>query len=92
MNKLFEFTEADESVIIKRREKIETEIEFILRNKINKPIKGKISPGKLRWRAVRNIAYRPNNVFLGIIQRGKLICVDWEVQLTNNVSNNKQSK
>lgn len=90
ISELFKFTELDESEIIKRRGKIEDDIEFILRNKIDKPVRGEITPGKLRWRGIRNLVYGPNNMFLGIRQRGKVIGVDGEVQLP--VSYNKQFK
>ena len=54
-------------------EKLEADIDFILRNKIDKPIKGEITKGKLRWRGIESIAYDTNNNFIGIIQRGKLV-------------------
>ncbi|MFT3994834.1 MAG: hypothetical protein QM660_11030 [Dysgonomonas sp.] len=54
-------------------EQIEEDIEFILRNKIDKPIKGEITKSKLRWRGIKNIAYGDNFQFLGIMQREKLI-------------------
>lgn len=56
-----------------RHEQIEKDIEFICRNKIDKPIKGEITKSKLRWRGIKNIAYGENFQFLGIMQRGKLI-------------------
>lgn len=59
--------------IDKMYKKRDSDIEFILRNKIDKPIKGEITIGKLRWRGIKNIAYGENFTFLGIIQRGKLI-------------------
>lgn len=54
-------------------EQIEADIDFILRSKIEKPIKGEITKGKLRWRGIEGIAYDTNNNFIGIIQRGKLV-------------------
>lgn len=54
-------------------------IEYILRNKIDKPIKGEITKGKLRWRGIKDLCYTQNQGFLGIRQRGKVIGVNGEV-------------
>ena len=56
-----------------QHEQIEADVDFILRNKIDKPIKGEITMGKLHWRGIKDIAYGENFEFLGIIQRGKLV-------------------
>lgn len=69
-NLLFDISKEKIEKIYNRRD---SDIEFILRNKIDKPIKGEITIGKLRWRGIKNIAYGENFAFLGIIQRGKLI-------------------
>lgn len=85
ISELFKFTELDESEIIKRRGKIETDIEFILRNKIDKPVKGEITPGKLKRRGIKYIVYGPGNTFIGVLQRGKVIGMDGEVQPPKSV-------
>lgn len=57
----------------------EESIERILRNKIDKPIKGEITIGKLRWRGIKNLAFYKDE-FIGVIQRDKVIGVDGEVK------------
>ncbi len=52
---------------------LENEIEYLLRNVIDKPIKGEITKGKLRWRGINTIVYNYMNEPIGIKQRGKLI-------------------
>ena len=54
-------------------DKLERDIELLLRNVIDKPIKGKITKGKLRWRGINTIVYNYMNEPIGIKQRGKLI-------------------
>ena len=51
-------------------------IEYILRNKIDKPIKGEITKGKLRWRGIKDLCYTKNQEFLGVKQRDRVIGVD----------------
>ncbi|MBK5723001.1 hypothetical protein JGH11_19210 [Dysgonomonas sp. Marseille-P4677] len=63
----------NEKEVLERHKQIDADIEYILRNKIDKPIKGEITKGKLRWRGIKDIAYGENFEFLGIMQRGKLI-------------------
>ena len=54
-------------------DKLERDIEFLLRNVIDKPIKGKITKGKLRWRGIDAIVYNYINEPIGIRQRGNII-------------------
>lgn len=63
---------------------INSSIDFILRNYIDKPIIGKITKGKLRYRGIKTISYC-NGVLIGIIQRDSLITVDgYKVPYKNN--------
>lgn len=68
-----------ENHIIERAKKIDEEIECILRNKIKRPIKGKITKRKLRARGITRLAYYKCK-FIGVIQRGKVIGVNGEVE------------
>lgn len=49
------------------------EIEYLLRNKIDKPIKGKITKGKLRWRGIDAVVFNYMNEPIGIRQKGDII-------------------
>ena len=51
---------------------LEKEIEYLLRNVIDKPIKGEITKGKLRWRGINTIVYQ-HDIPIGIMQRGNVI-------------------
>ena len=51
---------------------LENEIEYLLRNVIDKPIKGEITKGKLRWRGINIIVYQ-HDIPIGIMQRDKVI-------------------
>ena len=70
MELLFSISEKE---VREYRKQIDADIEYILRNKIDKPIKGEITKGKLHWRGIKDIAYGENFEFLGIMQRGKLV-------------------
>ena len=52
---------------------LEIEVDYLLRNVIDKPIKGKITKGKLRWRGIDAIVYNYINEPIGIRQRGNII-------------------
>jgi len=55
----------------------EAQVEFMLRYQIDKPIKGEITIGKLRYRGIKSIAEEHiTRKFLGIVQRGQLIKFD----------------
>lgn len=51
---------------------LENEIKYLLRNVIDKPIKGEITKGKLRWRGINTIVYQ-YGIPIGIMQRGNVI-------------------
>lgn len=72
-------TVVDEECISKYYREMNLSIEYILRNKIDKPIKGEITKGKLRWRGIKDLCYTQNQGFLGIRQRGKVIGANGEV-------------
>jgi hypothetical protein len=52
---------------------LENEIEYLLRNVIDKPIKGEITKGKLRWRGITSIVFGHEGFAIGIMQRGNII-------------------
>jgi len=69
-------TVVDEECISKYYREMNLSIEYILRNKIDKPIKGEITKGKLRWRGIKDLCYTQNQEFLGVKQRDRVIGVD----------------
>lgn len=68
--------EIGEASITEAYERRDKDIEFILRNKIDKPIKGEITKNKLRWRGIDSLCYDCDHKFLGVIQRNKAIGID----------------
>lgn len=70
-DKLFSIQEAEINAIRRKAEATENSIEYILRNKIKKPIKGKITRGKIRRRGIKMIFQKPPGVhFGGYVHRG----------------------
>jgi len=65
------FSEIEE-YLIKRKQKENDNIEYILRNYVKPVIRGKIKKWKIRVRGL-HLAYGPSYEILGIIQRGYLI-------------------
>lgn len=57
---------------------LDLRIEYALRNKIDKPIKGKITKGKLKWRGIRLGAFRGDGyTAYNLLQRGAIIPFDF---------------
>lgn len=58
--------------------KVDTAIEYILRNHVTPPIKGEITKGKVRWRGLQAVWHNTENgqAFIGIRQRDTLITLD----------------
>lgn len=50
---------------------------YMLRHQVEPPIKGEITKGKIRWRGLQVLEHYPDGVFMGLLQRGKLITPDW---------------
>ncbi len=69
-------TVVDEECISKYHREMNLSIEYNHRNKIDKPIKGEITKGKLRWRGIKNLCYARDRTFLGVKQRDRVIGVD----------------
>lgn len=57
---------------------LDLRIEYALRNKIDKPIKGEITKGKLKWRGIRiGIFHNKGDVGYALLQRGAIIPFDF---------------
>ena len=81
--------------IIQQYKELDLRIEYALRNKIDKPIKGEITKGKLKWRGIRIGIFRNDgDVGYALLQRGAIVPFDFvddkqyqiwkEQKLTNN--------
>lgn len=58
--------------------KLDLRIEYALRNKIDKPIKGEITKGKLKWRGIRLGVFRGDGyTAYNLLQRGNVIPFDF---------------
>lgn len=78
---LFEINEAEIQKIYEQRE---SDIISILRNKIDKPIRGEITKNKLRWRGIKEMVFDDNRNFIGLNQRGKVIGVNGIIGVFKN--------
>lgn len=57
---------------------LDLRIEYALRNKIDKPIKGEITKGKLKWRGIRLGVYKSDEcVGYALLQRGAIVPFDF---------------
>lgn len=64
--------------IIEQYKELDLRIEYALRNKIDKPIKGKITKGKLKWRGIRiGVFHNDGDVGYALLQRGNVIPFDF---------------
>ena len=64
--------------IVEQYEELDLRIEYALRNKIDKPIKGEITKGKLKWRGIRLGIYRNDgDVGYALLQRGAIVPFDF---------------
>ena len=71
--------------IDKENKILNSEVECILRNYINKPIKGEITKRKLILRHIKSKAFNSMGQFLGIIQENNLITKDgYKIPIINN--------
>lgn len=52
-------------------------LEYMLRNQVKPPIRGKVTKGKITWRGLR-VARDTKFNFIGIIQRGEFIKPDYD--------------
>lgn len=73
MNKYL--TRIDEELISNYCRSRDETIEYILRNKIDNPIKGEITKDKIRWRGIKNLCYCEGE-FIGVEQRDKVVGVN----------------
>lgn len=57
---------------------LDLRIEYALRNKIDKPIKGEITKGKLKWRGIRiGVFHNDGDVGYALLQRGAIVPFDF---------------
>lgn len=64
--------------LAERYKKLDLLIEYALRNKIDKPIKGEITKGKLKWRGITLGVYKSNGyVGYALLQRGAIVPFDF---------------
>ncbi len=64
--------------IIEQYKELDLRIEYALRNKIDKPIKGEITKGKLKRRGIRMGVYHNNgDVGYALLQRGVIVPFDF---------------
>lgn len=64
--------------IVEQYEELDLRIEYALRNKIDKPIKGEITKGKLKWRGIRLGVFRDDGyVGYALLQRGAIVPFDF---------------
>lgn len=52
-------------------------IDYMLRYQVKPVIKGEITKGKIKWRGLSIARCITDNIFLGLMQRGKFIEPDW---------------
>lgn len=67
------------SMLQQRAEAEEEIITFMLRTQVKPPIKGEITKGKIRWRGLSIVRLHPDNLFMGLLQRGKFIEPNWRL-------------
>lgn len=82
-----------EEIAAKYKE-LDLRIEYALRNKINKPIKGEITKGKLKWRGIRlGVFHNDGDVGYALLQRGAIVPFDFvddkQYQIWKEQKNNK---
>lgn len=80
--------------IVEKYEELDLRIEYALRNKIDKPIKGEITKGKLKWRGIRLGVFRDDGyVGYTLLQRGAIVPFDFvndkQYQIWKEQKNNK---
>lgn len=64
--------------IAEKYKELDLRIEYALRNKIDKPIKGEITKGKLKWRGIRLGVYKSDEcIGYTLLQRGAIIPFDF---------------
>lgn len=64
--------EETEKMIAERNSAIEAWVEPCLRTRVNPPIRGEITKGKIKWRGL-TLCWGPGYEFLGILQKGKTL-------------------
>lgn len=64
--------------IIEQYKELDLRMEYALRNKIDKPIKGEITKGKLKWRGIRiGVFHNDGDVGYALLQRGAIVPFDF---------------
>ena len=64
--------------IVEQYKELDLRIEYALRNKIDKPIRGEITKGKLKWRGIRIGVFRGDGyAAYSLLQRGNVIPFDF---------------
>lgn len=64
--------------ISEQYKELDLRIEYALRNKIDKPIKGEITKGKLKWRGIALGVYKSDEcVGYALLQRGAIVPFDF---------------
>lgn len=64
--------------LIEKYKELDLRIEYALRNKIDKPIKGEITKGKLKWRGITLEVYKSYEcVGYALLQRGAIVPFDF---------------
>lgn len=64
--------------IAEQYKELDLRIEYALRNKIDKPIKGEITKGKLKWRGITLGVFRGDGyIAYSLLQRGNVIPFDF---------------
>lgn len=64
--------------LVEKYKELDLRIEYALRNKIDKPIKGEITKGKLKWRGIALGVYKSGEcVGYALLQRGAIIPFDF---------------
>lgn len=64
--------------IAEKYKELDLRIEYALRNKIDKPIKGKITKGKLKWRGISLGVYKSDEcIGYALLQRGAIVPFDF---------------
>ena len=80
--------------IAEQYKELDLRIEYALRNKIDKPIKGEITKGKLKWRGIRiGVFHNDGDVGYALLQRGAIVPFDFvddkQYQIWKEQKNNK---
>lgn len=64
--------------IVEQYKELDLRIEYALRNKIEKPIRGEITKGKLKWRGISlGVYHYKGDVGYALLQRGSVIPFDF---------------